>query len=146
VHEKLREEGVNEAWGLGTSHVEPCEVAVDMTEIRPNAAPVAAATHCSAMNKLYTFDAGMPGEEDRHRDWRAEQFRSSGWRQPLRVRTGIAGKFLAKVQRIKALCQNFKVSIKAAALHFSLAHPASAAIIPGASKPERIAEDHVASR
>jgi aryl-alcohol dehydrogenase-like predicted oxidoreductase len=55
-------------------------------------------------------------------------------------------KILAKVQRIKALCQNFKVSIKAAALHFSLTHPASAAIIPGASKPERIAEDHVASR
>ena len=34
--------------------------------------------------------------------------------------------------------------IKAAALHFSLAHPASAAVIPGASKPERIAEDHAA--
>jgi hypothetical protein len=51
---------------------------------------------------------------------------------------------LAKVQRIKAICQKYKVSIKAVALHFSLAHPASAAIIPGASKPERIAEDHAA--
>jgi D-threo-aldose 1-dehydrogenase len=29
-------------------------------------------------------------------------------------------------------------------LHFSLAHPASAAVIPGASKPERIVEDHAA--
>ena len=27
---------------------------------------------------------------------------------------------------------------------FSLAHPASAAVIPGASRPERIAEDHAA--
>ena len=51
---------------------------------------------------------------------------------------------LAKVERIKAVCQKYGVSIKAAALHFSLAHPASAAIIPGASKPERIAEDHAA--
>jgi hypothetical protein len=49
---------------------------------------------------------------------------------------------LAKVQRIKGICEKYGVSIKAAALHFSLAHPASAAIIPGASKPSRIAEDH----
>jgi len=34
------------------------------------------------------------------------------------------------------------VPIKAAALQFSLAHPASAAVIPGASRPERIKEDH----
>lgn len=112
MHEKLREEGVNEAWGLGTSHVEPCEVAVDMTEIRPNAAPVAAATHCSAMNKLYTFDAGMPGEEDRHRDWRAEQFRSSGWRQPLRVRTGIAGKFWQRCNESKRFARTSKSRLR----------------------------------
>jgi D-threo-aldose 1-dehydrogenase len=29
-------------------------------------------------------------------------------------------------------------------LQFSLAHPATAAVIPGASKPERIAEDYAA--
>ena len=48
---------------------------------------------------------------------------------------------MAKVARIKALTDRHKIPIKAAALHFSLAHPASAAIIPGASKPDRIAED-----
>jgi D-threo-aldose 1-dehydrogenase len=36
------------------------------------------------------------------------------------------------------------VPIKAAALQFSLAHPATAAVIPGASQPERIAEDYAA--
>src|SRR5262249_28702181 len=51
---------------------------------------------------------------------------------------------LAKVERIKALAERYKVPIKAAALQFSLAHPASAAVIPGASKPERIKEDHAA--
>jgi len=51
---------------------------------------------------------------------------------------------LAKVQKIKDLCDKYKIPVKAAALHFSLAHPASAATIPGASKPERIAEDHAA--
>ncbi len=48
---------------------------------------------------------------------------------------------LAKVARIKALTERHGIPIKAAALQFSLAHPASAAVIPGASKPERIAED-----
>src|SRR5262249_1655437 len=48
---------------------------------------------------------------------------------------------LAKVTRIKALTDRYRIPIKAAALQFSLAHPASAAIIPGASKPDRIAED-----
>ena len=34
--------------------------------------------------------------------------------------------------------------MKAAALQFSLANPAVAAVIPGASRPERIAEDRAA--
>ena len=53
---------------------------------------------------------------------------------------------LAKVERIKAIAQRYKVPVKAAALQFSLAHPAVAAVIPGASRPERIAEDHAALR
>jgi D-threo-aldose 1-dehydrogenase len=55
-----------------------------------------------------------------------------------------SAEILAKVQRIGAICGRFMVSIKAAALQFSLAHQASAAVIPGASRPERIVEDHAA--
>jgi D-threo-aldose 1-dehydrogenase len=44
---------------------------------------------------------------------------------------------VAKVERIKAVAQRH-------ALQFSLGHPASAAVIPGASRPERVAEDHAA--
>jgi hypothetical protein len=50
----------------------------------------------------------------------------------------------AKVARITDIAQRHNVPIKAAALQFSLAHPATAAVIPGASKPERIAEDYAA--
>jgi aryl-alcohol dehydrogenase-like predicted oxidoreductase len=49
-----------------------------------------------------------------------------------------------KVEKIKALCAKHTVPIKAAALQFSLAHPAAAAIIPGGSRPDRIKEDHAA--
>src|SRR5258708_39459838 len=49
---------------------------------------------------------------------------------------------LAKEERIKGIAQRYQVPIKAAALQFSLAHPASTAVIPDVSRPERIAEDH----
>jgi D-threo-aldose 1-dehydrogenase len=55
-----------------------------------------------------------------------------------------SAEILAKVQRIQAIADRHAVPIKAAALQFALAHPASAAVIPGASRPERIAEDHAA--
>ena len=51
---------------------------------------------------------------------------------------------LAKVERLKGIAQRYQVPLKAAALQFALAHPAVAAVIPGASRPERIAEDHAA--
>jgi hypothetical protein len=50
---------------------------------------------------------------------------------------------LAKVGRIKAACKGSE-SRSSLALHFSLAQPAAAAVIPGASKPKCIAEDHTA--
>ncbi len=51
---------------------------------------------------------------------------------------------LDKVARIKAIADEHGVGMKAAGLQFSLAHPAVAAVIPGASRPSRIAEDRAA--
>jgi D-threo-aldose 1-dehydrogenase len=48
------------------------------------------------------------------------------------------------VERVKAIAERHRVPIKAAALQFVLAHPAVVAVIPGASRPERIAEDYAA--
>ncbi len=43
-----------------------------------------------------------------------------------------------KVRRIEEVCSAHGVSLQAAALQFPLAHPATVAIIPGASKPEEL--------
>jgi len=43
-----------------------------------------------------------------------------------------------KVRRIERVCEAHSVSLQAAALQFPLAHPASASIVPGASRPEEI--------
>jgi D-threo-aldose 1-dehydrogenase len=48
------------------------------------------------------------------------------------------------VQAIKAMADRHGVTMKAAGLQFALAHPAVAAMIPGASRPERIAKDRAA--
>ena len=51
---------------------------------------------------------------------------------------------LDKVARIKAIATRHGISMKAAGLQFSLANPAVAAVIPGASQPSRLAEDRAA--
>ncbi|WP_342052120.1 MULTISPECIES: aldo/keto reductase [unclassified Cupriavidus] len=141
---RLQEQGVIKAWGLGVNRVEPCELAVDLDEHCPTALLVAGRysllDHASALQRL------MPLCEKKHVEVVVGGPYSSG------VLAGgthfeyqkAPPEILAKVERIRALADKHKVPIKAAALQFSLAHPASVAVIPGASKPERIAEDHAA--
>lgn len=141
---KLRDQGVIKAWGLGVNRVEPCELLVDMLEVRPDGFLLAGRytllDHELALQRL------MPACEAKKVDIVVGGPYSSG------VLAGgnhfeyapASPQIVAKVQKIKALCEKFEIPIKAAALQFSLAHPASAAVIPGASKPERIAEDHLA--
>jgi D-threo-aldose 1-dehydrogenase len=141
---RLREQAVIKAWGLGVNTVEPCELALDMAEARPDSFLLAGRytllDHQRALQRL------MPAAAAKKVDIVIGGPYSSG------VLVGGAHfeyqkappEILAKVERIKALAQRHQVPIKAAALQFSLAHPASAAVIPGASRPERIAEDRVA--
>ena len=141
---ELREQKVIKAWGLGVNRVESCELAIDMTETHPDAFLLAGRytllDHELALQRL------MSACEAKKVDIVVGGPYSSG------VLAGgkhfeyapASPEILAKVEKIKSLCKNFDIPIKAAALHFSLAHPASAAVIPGASKPERISEDHAA--
>jgi D-threo-aldose 1-dehydrogenase len=141
---RLREEGAIKAWGLGVNKVEPCELAIEMTENRPDAFLLAGRytllDHEQALQRL------MPAAAEADVDIIVGGPYSSG------VLAGgsnfeyqeASPEILAKVERIKAIAQHYNVPVKAAALQFVLAHPAVAAVIPGASRPERIAEDHAA--
>ncbi|AOK60683.1 aldo/keto reductase [Burkholderia ubonensis] len=141
---KLREEGVIKAWGLGVNRVEPCELTLDLSEAQPDgfllAGRYSLLDHERALQRL------MPAAAAQGVDIVVGGPYSSG------VLAGgthfeyqkAAPEILAKVERIKAVAARYNVSVKAAALQFSLAHPASVAVIPGASRPERIAEDQAA--
>lgn len=141
VLDQLRDEGVIKAWGLGVNRVEAIELLLDLDAPRPDGSLLAGRytllDHERALQRL------MPKIVDRGLGIVVGGPYNSG--------ALVGGShfeyapappaILDKVARINALCAKFGISIKAAGLQFSLAHPAVAAVIPGASRPGRIVED-----
>lgn len=144
VLDRLRDEGVIKAWGLGVNRVEPLELTLDLNEPKPDTFLLAGRytllDHERALQRL------LPAARKRGVDIVVGGPYSSG------ILAGgthfeyqkASPEIVARVERIKAIAQKHGISVKAAALQFALAHAAVAAVIPGASRPERIAEDHAA--
>ncbi|NVD98282.1 MULTISPECIES: aldo/keto reductase [unclassified Massilia] len=141
VLSKLREEGVIKAWGLGVNRVEPIELTLDLSEAKPDGFLLAG--RYTLLDHERALQRVMPNAAAQNVGIVVGGPYSSG------VLAGgthfeyqkASPAILAKVEKIKAIANRYGVPIKAAALQFSLANPATAAVIPGASRPERIAED-----
>ncbi|MEV5432012.1 aldo/keto reductase [Streptomyces sp. NPDC052701] len=141
VLQRLRDEGVIKGWGLGVNRVEPLEVTLDLDEPKPDAFLLAGRytllDHERALQRL------LPAAAAQNVDIVVGGPYSSGvlaGGQHFEYQQAPPA-VVARVERIKALAAQHGVGIKAAALQFSLAHPATAAVIPGATRPSRIAED-----
>ncbi|WP_445143350.1 aldo/keto reductase [Dyella sp. Tek66A03] len=141
---RLRDQGVIKGWGLGVNKVQPVEMLFDLSEVQPDATLLAG--RYSLLDHELALQRLMPAAAARGIDIVVGGPYSSGvLAGGAHFEYGKVPQDIAdKVEKIKALCARHHVPIKAAALQFSLAHPASAAVIPGASKPERIKEDHAA--
>ncbi|MDB6145168.1 MAG: putative oxidoreductase [Pseudomonas sp.] len=143
---RLREEGVIKAWGLGVNRVEPCELTLDLTEAQPDGFLLAGRytllDHAQPLQRLF----------DKAREHQAEIVVGGPYSSGVLVGgqhfeyQPASPQMLDKVQQIQRIADQYHVNIKAAALQFVLANPAVAAVIPGASRPERIAEDNAALR
>lgn len=141
---RLRGEGVIKGWGLGVNRTEPVELLLGLTEIQPDGTLLAG--RYTLLDHELALQRVMPTAAANGVDIIIGGPYSSGilaggshfeyGKAPLEI--------TAKVERIKSIAERHGVPIKAAALQFSLAHPASAAVIPGGSRPEHIAEDHAA--
>ena len=138
---RLREEGVIKGWGLGVNKVEPCELTLDLTEAQPDGFLLA------GRYTLLDHDRALQRLMDSARAQNVEIVVGGPYSSGI-----LAGgahfeyqkaspEIVAKVEQIKRIAAAHGVDVKAAALQFSLANPAVAAVIPGASKPGRIAED-----
>ena len=142
--DRLRDEGMIKAWGLGVNRVEAVELLLDLDGPRPDGSLLAGRytllDHDRALERL------MPKIAERGLGIVVGGPYSSGALVggPNFEYAPATPAILAKVAAIKAIADRYGISMKAAGLQFSLANPAVAAIIPGASRPQRIAEDTAA--
>ena len=140
----LRNEGVIKAWGLGVNRVEPIELLLALEGPRPDGFLLAGRytllDHSRALQRV------MPEAAMRGLGIVVGGPYSSGALVggPNFEYAPATPDMLAKIARIKAIAVRHGVSMKAAGLQFALAHPAVVAVIPGASKPGRVAEDRAA--
>ncbi len=141
---RLREEGVIKGWGLGVNRVEPIEIMLELEEAKPDVSLLAG--RYTLLDHERALQRVMPEAVKHNMDIVVGGPYSSG------VLAGgthfeyqkASSDIMAKVEKIKAIADRHQISIKAAAVQFSLANPAVAAVIPGASRPKRIAEDKAA--
>jgi D-threo-aldose 1-dehydrogenase len=144
VLDRLRDEGVIKAWGLGVNRVEPIELLLELEEPRPDVFLLAGRytllDHDRALQRV------TPAVARRGLGIIVGGPYSSGALVggPNFEYAPATPAILDKVARIKSLADRHGISMKAAGLQFALANPAVAAVIPGASRPGRIAEDRAA--
>ncbi|RUX10975.1 aldo/keto reductase [Mesorhizobium sp. M2A.F.Ca.ET.037.01.1.1] len=142
--DRLRDQGVIKAWGLGVNRVEPIELLLALEQPRPDGFLLAGRytllDHDRALQRV------MPQVSERGLGIVVGGPYSSGALVggPNFEYAPATPAILDKVARIKAIASRHGVSMKAAGLQFALANPAVVAVIPGASKPGRIAEDRAA--
>ena len=142
--DRLRDEGVIQAWGLGVNRVEAIELLLGLEEPRPDGFLLAGRytllDHDRALQRV------MPQVVARGLGIVVGGPYSSGALVggPNFEYAPATPAILDKVARIKTIADRHGVTMKAAGLQFALANPAVAAVIPGASQPSRIAEDRAA--
>ncbi|MEU3607476.1 aldo/keto reductase [Streptomyces sp. NPDC035033] len=144
VLSRLRDEGVIKAWGLGVNKTEPIELTLALDEPQPDGFLLAG--RYTLLDHEHALTRLLPMAQEQGVDMVVGGPYSSG------ILAGgthfeyqqAPAEIIERVGKLKALADEHDISIKAAALQFSLAHPASAAVIPGATRPSRIAEDTAA--
>ncbi|WP_343716177.1 aldo/keto reductase [Inquilinus sp.] len=126
-------------WGLGVNKVEPCEVALDRAD--PDGFLLAG--RYTLLDHRQALAGLMPKAEARGAGIVVGGPYNSGilaGGEHYEYQTATP-EIQARVDGLKAVAAEFGVDLRAAALQFPLAHPAVAAIIPGASRPGRSAEN-----
>ncbi|UZJ78736.1 aldo/keto reductase [Fictibacillus sp. KU28468] len=146
VLSRLRDEGVIKSWGLGVNRTEPIELAIELEETRPDIS--LQATHYTLLNHEHALLKLMPRAAEKNINIVVGAPFNSG------VLVGgnhfdygdVPDEIASKANQIKQIAEKHQVSIKAAALQFSMAHPAVAAVIPGSTRVEHVKEDVAASK
>lgn len=135
---ELREQGVIKGWGLGVNLTEPCVRTLEQAD--PDVFLLAgrySLLNQPALDRLFPMCAergvhvvvGGPYNSGLLAGGRTFEYEDA------------PPEMVAKRDRIAAICERHGVDIRSAALQFCAAHPVVAAIIPGAKRPEKVAEN-----
>lgn len=138
---QLQEEGVIRGWGLGVNTTEPIELALDLDETPPTMN--LSATQYTLLQHERALERMMPATESRGAGVVVGgPYNSGALMGSDHFDYGeVPAEVSRRVAALGEIAERHGVSVKAAALQFSTAHPAVAAVIPGSSRPQRIAED-----
>ncbi|WP_156320892.1 aldo/keto reductase [Bacillus sp. JCM 19041] len=138
---RLKEEGVISSWGIGVNTTIPIELAMNLEDAHPDLS--LSATQYTLMQHDRALERMMPTAH--------EKGMGIVVGAPFNSGALLGGSYFdyaeaapvvkAHVQNLNESAKRHNVSLKAAALQFSTAHPAVEAVIPGSTRPERIKED-----
>ncbi|WP_252312122.1 aldo/keto reductase [Sinobaca sp. H24] len=143
---QLRKEGVISSWGLGVNTTEPIEMALELEDTLPDLC--LQATQYTLLNHNDALERMMPSAEEKDVGIVVGAPYNSGalvggshynYQQ-------ITPDIKKKVEQMQEIADHHKIELKSAALQFSLAHPVTKAVIPGSSRPDRMAEDIKATK
>lgn len=138
---RLKEKGVIKGWGIGVNRTEPIELALGMENVKLDLS--LQATRYTLLDHEHALQRLMPAAEKQNVSIVVGAPYGSGV---------IAGgkhyeyqeapsEVTSHVEKLKEVADRHHVSLISAALQFSAAHPAVAAVIPGTTRPERIKEN-----
>lgn len=141
VLDRLRDEGVIKAWGLGVNTTTPIEVALELEEAHPDLS--LSATQYTLLQHERALERMMPLAEQKDGGLVIGSAFNSG--------ALLGGDYFdykeitpdikRRVERFHDVARNHSVKLKDAALQFSTAHPAVKAVVTGSTRPDRIKED-----
>lgn len=142
--DRLRDEGVIKAWGLGVNRVEPIELLLALDGPRPDGFLLAGRYTLLDHDRALQRVVPMVAERDLSLIVGGPYSSGALVGGPNFEYAPATPEILSKVAAIKSIADRHGISMKAAGLQFALANPVVAAVIPGASQPRRIAEDRAA--
>ncbi|MFE5827841.1 aldo/keto reductase [Streptomyces erythrochromogenes] len=141
VLDVLRDEGIIGAWGIGVNRTEPIEIVLSLEEPRPDGFLLGG--RYTLLDHEHALQRLLPMAQEKEAEMVVGAPYNSGilaggthfeyQDAPPHIREN--------VKQIWEASTRYGVSAKAVALQFSLAHPLAVAVVPGASRPARIAED-----
>lgn len=138
---RLRDEGVITSWGVAVNTTEPIEIAMDLQETTPDMC--LSATQYTLLQHERALQRMMPAAVEKNVGIVVGSPFNSG---ALLGGTHfdyapVTPEIKDRVARFNDVAERHDVSLKAAALQFTTAHPAVKTVIPGSTRPERIEED-----